>query len=99
MITVYGIRNCDTMKKAVRWLDELLPRSALNLTTVHAFSSCPMGERVDRCATDSYGKVFNMENLYINDASLLPDSPGVNPQGSVMVFARRNALHFAGEAR
>jgi arsenate reductase len=22
MITVYGIRNCDTMKKAMRWLDE-----------------------------------------------------------------------------
>ena len=22
MITVYGIKNCDTMKKAMRWLDE-----------------------------------------------------------------------------
>ena len=22
MITIYGIRNCDTMKKAMRWLDE-----------------------------------------------------------------------------
>lgn len=96
---VHGVPVIGSRVEAVRWLDELLPRSALNLTTVHAFSSCPMGERVDRCATDSYGKVFNMENLYINDASLLPDSPGVNPQASVMVFARRNALHFAGEAR
>lgn len=22
MLTIYGIRNCDTMKKAMRWLDE-----------------------------------------------------------------------------
>ena len=22
MVTIYGIRNCDTMKKAMRWLDE-----------------------------------------------------------------------------
>ncbi len=22
MVTVYGIRNCDTMKKALRWLDD-----------------------------------------------------------------------------
>jgi len=64
------------------------------LTTVHAFSSCPVGERTDRCAADSFGKVRRYENLYVNDASILPDSPGVNPQGSVMAFARRNALHL-----
>ena len=23
-ITVYGIKNCDTMKKALKWLDEQL---------------------------------------------------------------------------
>ncbi len=22
MVTIYGIKNCDTMKKAMRWLDE-----------------------------------------------------------------------------
>ena len=79
----------------MRWLDELLPAAALSLTTVHAFSSCPMGERIERCATDSFGQVFRFDNLYINDASLLPDSPGVNPQGTVMAFARRNAKRFA----
>jgi choline dehydrogenase-like flavoprotein len=61
---------------------------------VHAFSSCPIGERADRCAADSYGRVHGWNNLHINDASMLPDSPGVNPQGSVMAFARRNARHF-----
>ena len=81
-------------QEAIRWLDDRLPKHALSLTTVHAFSACPIGERADKCAADSYGKVARWENLYVNDASILPDSPGVNPQGSVMAFARRNALHF-----
>jgi choline dehydrogenase-like flavoprotein len=70
----------------------------LSLTTVHAFSSCPIGERADRCAADSYGRLFRSDNLYVNDASMLPDSPGVNPQGSVMAFSRRNVQHFLANA-
>ena len=31
---------------------------------------------------DSYGKLHGFDNLYVNDASMLPDSPGVNPQGT-----------------
>jgi choline dehydrogenase-like flavoprotein len=92
--TVQGLPAIESEEQAVRWLDERLARSALCLTTVHAFSSCPIGERRDRCAADSFGKVHGYQNLYVNDASMLPDSPGVNPQGTVMALARRNALHF-----
>jgi choline dehydrogenase-like flavoprotein len=28
---------------------------------------------------------------------MIPDSPGVNPQGTIMGFARRNAMHFVEE--
>jgi choline dehydrogenase-like flavoprotein len=97
--TVQGLPVIRSEVEAIRWLDERLPRSALSLTTVHAFSSCPSGERRDRCATDSFGKLHRFENLYVNDASMLPDSPGVNPQGSVMALARRNALHFQESLR
>jgi choline dehydrogenase-like flavoprotein len=91
---VKGIARIESEQAAIRWLDERITRDALSLTTVHAFSSCPIGERRARCAADSYGKIFDTHNLYINDASMLPDSPGVNPQGSVMAFAARNAQHF-----
>lgn len=92
--TVQGIPAIRTELAAIRWLDERLPRNGLSLTTVHAFSSCPIGEREDRCAAGSFGKVHRFQNLYVNDASMLPDSPGVNPQGTVMALARRNAIHF-----
>lgn len=91
---VRGMSPIRTEEEAARWLDEPLPRSRLALTTVHAFSSCPLGERSDHSAADSFGKIRRREALHVNDASMLPDSPGVNPQGSVMALARRNVLHF-----
>jgi choline dehydrogenase-like flavoprotein len=75
-------------------IPELLPAALTNLITVHLFSSCPMGENRQICATDSFGQVHGFENLYIADASLLCTALGVNPQGSIMAIARRNALHF-----
>jgi choline dehydrogenase-like flavoprotein len=67
-----------------------------NLMTIHLFSSCPMGENLDLCAANSVGRVHQTDNLYINDASLIPTALGVNPQGTVMALARRNTLHFLG---
>ena len=76
------------------FLERPLPGAVMGLSSMHAFSSCPMGENRELCATDSFGKVWDVANLYVNDASLLPDSPGVNPQGTVMAVALRNADHF-----
>jgi choline dehydrogenase-like flavoprotein len=64
-----------------------------NITSVHVFSSCPMGEKQAICATDSFGKVRGTEALYIADASLLCTPTGVNPQGTVMAISHRNATH------
>ncbi len=79
-------------------LSAYLPVSSMSLSTVHAFSSCPMGENPDFCATDSFGKVNDFKNLYVNDASLIPDSPGVNPQGTTMAIALRNVEHYDEQA-
>lgn len=78
----------------VQRLPESIPPATSNLMTIHLFSSCPMGENRNICATDSYGKLHGVEGVYINDASLLPTALGVNPQGSIMAFALRNIHHF-----
>ena len=67
------------------------------LMTVHLFSSCPMGENKRYCVVNSFGKVHDQENLYITDGSTLPTALGVNPQGSIMAFARKSTLHFLQE--
>ncbi len=78
----------------IQKIPEKLPPSQTNLMTVHVFSSCPMGENLQKCAVDSFGKVHGYDNLYIADGSLLCTAPGVNPQGSIMAIAYRNALQF-----
>ena len=86
--------------QVVRRLDELgswwdaVTRSSANLMTVHLTSSVRMGEDRARTAADSFGRVWGVQNLRVNDASLLPDAPGVNPQAGVMTIAARNADHF-----
>ncbi len=69
-----------------------------SLMTVHLCSTVPLGEDRDRCAADSFGRIHSTANVYVNDASLLPTAPGVNPQGSVMAFAIRNARRFIATA-
>jgi len=98
--TLYpSITGCSPLTSAgdFRKIPDPLPPDRTNLMTIHLFSSCPLGEDRNRCVTDSFGRVHDHPGLWIADASLLPGPPGVNPQGSVMMLARRNALHFLGQ--
>jgi choline dehydrogenase-like flavoprotein len=80
---------------------ERLPRTfasgKADLMTIHLFSSCPMGEARERTAVDSFGRVHGTKGLMVADGSLLCTAPGVNPQGSIMALARRNAMRFLGK--
>ena len=67
--------------------------SRASVMTVHLCSTVPFGEG-PRSAADSFGLVGGTSNVRVNDASLLPTAPGVNPQGSVMAIAIRNARRF-----
>ncbi len=81
------------------WWDALT-RARSKLMTVHLTSTVRMGEASDRTGADSFGRVWETENLYVNDASLLPDAPGVNPQAAIMAIAARNAdAYLAGVSR
>ena len=44
--------------------------------------------------TDSYGKVKEFDNLYVNDSSLINNKLLKNPQGVVMAVACRNIENF-----
>lgn len=74
-----------------------LPPDKINVSTIHLFSTCPMGEDPRACATDSWGQLNSADNIWVFDASILPHSPGVNPQGTIMAIAHRNTLHLAEE--
>jgi choline dehydrogenase-like flavoprotein len=83
------LKNVDQL----RTLPELFTGGDGSLTSVHVFSSCPMGENAALTATDSYGRVHGTDGLYISDASLLCEPTVVNPQGTVMAVCHRNVMH------
>ena len=78
-------------------LPEILDNGQSGLMTVHLTSSCAMGERRDVATVDSFGRVFGQNHLYVSDAGILCTAPGVNPQGTIMALARRNALRYLGK--
>ena len=67
--------------------------------TVHLCSTVPMGEDARVRPPTASGWCTAPRNVYVNDASLLPDAPGVNPQASVMAVAIRNARRFVDAAK
>lgn len=69
-------------------------RSQAAVMTVHLTGTLPLGEAPG--VVDSWGRVRGVANLHVNDASLLPDAPGINPQGTVMALAHRNVAHLLG---
>ncbi len=79
------------------WWDTVT-RTRANLMTVHMTSTVRIGEDRSRTGADSYGRVWGTTNLRVNDAALLPDAPGVNPQAAIMAIAARNCDHFLANA-
>jgi choline dehydrogenase-like flavoprotein len=71
-----------------------MTRRTADVMTVHICSSVPMGEDRALCAVNSYGASHEVEALYVNDASIVNGAPGINPQGTVMALAIRNAEHY-----
>lgn len=75
----YDLAACD------RTIEALRDQKRLDLLSVHAMGSVPMGR-----ALNDGGRVVGTENLYVNDASMLPDATGTNPQLTIMAMAMRN---------
>jgi choline dehydrogenase-like flavoprotein len=88
------VRSPDDL---VDWWDSVT-RSRTNVMSVHLTSTVRIGEDRERAGADSFGRVRGVRNLRVNDASLLPDAPGVNPQGAIMAIAARNSDHFLATA-
>jgi choline dehydrogenase-like flavoprotein len=78
------------------WWDQVT-RARANVMTVHMTSSVRMGENRRRTGADSFGRVWGYGNLRVNDASLIPDAPGVNPQAAIMAIATRNCDQFLAD--
>ena len=78
---------------AVRiWSDPIVPTLSAGQ---HQAGTCRMGTDPADSVTDSYGRVWGHDNLFVVDGSLHPTNGGFNPVLTIMAVAFRNAEHIA----
>jgi choline dehydrogenase-like flavoprotein len=63
----------------------------LRLTAFHPMGTARMGSDPDAAVVDPFGRHHATDNLWVADASVFPTCVGVNPQMTIMAFAKRTA--------
>jgi choline dehydrogenase-like flavoprotein len=63
---------------------------------LHLMGGCRMGLDPTKSVVDPEFHVHGLNNLYICDSSLFPNSPGINPCLTVMALARRLSVQLCG---
>lgn len=74
-----------TQANGVDYRDDVFLGQVFAPNTVHPLGGCVRG-----AATDAFGRVTGYDNLFVNDASLLPGYLGCNPFMSITALAERN---------
>jgi choline dehydrogenase-like flavoprotein len=82
---IAGFEKITSMEGLDRKLERAEPAD-LEIITVHVMASCPMGLYSATSVTDPDGKLWNMKNILVTDASILPSNIGTSPQGTIMAF-------------
>ncbi|OBC15063.1 cholesterol oxidase [Mycobacterium sp. 852013-50091_SCH5140682] len=74
-----------TRANGVEYRDDIFSGEVFAPNTVHPLGGCVRGD-----VTDAFGRVKGYDNLYVNDASLIPGYLGCNPFMTVTALAERN---------
>lgn len=69
------------------------------LITPHPLGGCGMGETVLNGVVDHAGEVFGYRNLFVADASIVPEALGVNPSRTIGALAARIARLISAAGR
>ncbi len=64
---------------------------------LHLMGGCAQGHNQATSVVNPDFQVHGHPNLYVMDASLFPDAPGINPSLSIMALAHRAAERLLGE--
>ena len=89
---IHRVRSTDELE---RLEESRSPSRDWLLSAYHPAGTCRMGRSASTGVVSVRQEVFGTPGLYIADASVLPGSPAVNPQVTIMAFATRAADQLA----
>ncbi len=93
-LPIHSFPKVKSIEEASQIYAENIKAKDLEVFAFHPLGTCRMGQNASDSVVDSYGKVHEMENLYISDGSIFPTSLGVNPQLTIMALSTRMADHI-----
>ena len=85
-----GMRDVSS-KADLAALEPKVRPDHLRLTAFHPMGTARMGSDPARSVVDSSGRHHFVERLWVADASVFPSCVAVNPQMTIMAFAKRTA--------
>ena len=89
---IYGVPKELNDPSETRLIAEAnLKPTAFNPIGNHPMGTCRMSEKPGQGVVNSHGETHDVKNLFLADASVFPNAPGVNPQVTIMALA----AHFA----
>lgn len=92
---IHGVPEILSSKDDIRFLRDhkMRPQDA-TIAGTHVFGTTRMGGNPRTSVVDSYGKCHDVENLWVSDTGLFPESSAVNPMLTCMALARRVATRI-----
>jgi len=95
-LPITGIGGVKSLYELDQKLDGVKPEH-LEIITVHVMASCPMGTNPATSVINPDGKLWDMKNILVTDASILPSNIGESPQGTIMAFAHEIIKRHLGK--
>ncbi len=94
-------RTAPHFNKAAQGLvDQLQGQAGTSLNgpsaTAHIMGTARMGPHPETSVVDPHGRLHELDNVYIGDASVFASSGGFNPTLTIMALALRMARHLSG---
>ncbi|MEA2451538.1 MAG: hypothetical protein QOG04_248 [Actinomycetota bacterium] len=93
-----GIESISAREDLAQLRERPLSSAQLRLTAFHPMGTVRMGADPASSAVDSVGRHHHVANLWVADGSTFPTCVGVNPQLTIMAFAKRTAEAVAATA-
>ncbi len=89
----------NSLLEVEKYQDLKVDASQFLLMAFHPMGTCRMGAEPKKSVVNLNLESWDLQNLFIADASVFPSSLGVNPQETIWAFATRCAEHIIKNAR
>ncbi|HEV3472539.1 MAG TPA: GMC family oxidoreductase [Actinomycetota bacterium] len=93
-----GIESISAREDIAQLRERVVRPGQLRLTAFHPAGTVRMGAAPQRSVIDPFGRHHQVARLWVADASTFPTCVGVNPQLTIMAFAKRTAEALAAAA-